>query len=191
VAYRLSAGGFGPPVALDHDGIRDLLAGKHAMVNATLMMRAELLKRLGGFRIAGYGEDWDLLLRLTEAGGVANLNEVLYLYRLNPRSSTSLHSRMNQLRIAHACECARRRASRQEEITFEDFSAQQRRRPFWNRWFDMLDQVAVTRYHGAMAEVLDGNPLGGYAWFLVASAIAPRRVFQRVRRTVRHWQVQH
>ena len=94
VSYYTHSGrtGFAPPLALDHDSIRaDLIAGRHAIVNPTLMIRAEVLKRLGGFRIAGYGEDWDLFLRLTEASGVANLNEILYFYRLNPQSTNLLN----------------------------------------------------------------------------------------------------
>lgn len=189
VSYYTHSGraGFVPPLALDHDSIRaDLFAGRHAIVNPTLMMRAELLKRLGGFRIAGHGEDWDLFLRLTEASRVANLNEVLYLYRLNPRSSTLLNGRIMQLRIAHACDCARRRAANQEEIPFEDFCAQRNRRPFWNRWLDLLDLIAATQYRKAMAEVLNKNRVVGYPRFLVAAAISPQRVLQRIGRIVRH-----
>jgi glycosyltransferase involved in cell wall biosynthesis len=189
VTYYTHSGraGFAPPLALDHDSIRaDLISGKNAIVNATLMIRAEVLKRLGGYKIAGYGEDGDFHLRLTEATRVANLNEVLYLYRLNPQSSNLLNRRIIQLRNAHACDCARRRSANQEEISFEDFSAQQSRRPFWNRWLDLLDEIAATQYRKAMAEVLNKNQVVGYARFLVAAVISPRRVLQRVRRTVRH-----
>ena len=149
------------------------------------MIRAEVLKHLGGYRITGYGEDSDLHLRLTEATRVANLNEILYLYRLNPQSSNLRNRRIIQLRNAHACDCARRRAANQEEMSFEDFSAQQSRRPFWNRWLDLLDLIAATQYRKAMAEVLNKQQVVGYARFLVASAISPQRVLQRVRRTVR------
>jgi len=179
--------GFAPPLALDHDSIRtDLVAGKHALSNTTLMIRAEILKRLGGFRIAGHGEDWDLFLRLTEACGVANLNEVLCLYRLTPHSATLHNFPIIQLRLAHACECARRRAANQEEISFDEFSAQWNRRPFWNRWLDILDRIAVTQYRKAIAEVLNKNQIVGYARLLFSSAISPQRVLQRVGRTVRH-----
>jgi glycosyltransferase involved in cell wall biosynthesis len=189
VSYYTHSGraGFVPPIALDHENIRaDLISGKHAIVNGTLLMRAEVLKRLGGYRIAGCGEDGDFHLRLTETTRVANLNEILYLYRLNPKSSNLLHRRMIQLRIAHACDCARRRAAEQEEISFEDFSARWNLRPFWLRWLDMLDQIAATQYRKAMAEVLDKNVISGYARLLAASAISPQRVMQRIGRMVRH-----
>jgi hypothetical protein len=161
------------------------MAQNHAIVNATLMFRAEVLKRLGGFRIAGYGEDSDLHLRLTEATRVANLNEVLYLYRLNPQSSNLINRNMIQLRNAHACECARRRAANKEEISFDDFFAQQSCRPFWNRWLDLLDQSATIQYRKGMADILQKNLVVGYARFLVSALISPQRVLQRIGRTVR------
>lgn len=184
--------GFVPLIALDHDNIRaDLIARRHAVVNATLMIRAEVLRHLGGFRIAGYGEDSDLHLRLTEATRVANLNEVLYLYRLNPQSANLLNRQIIQLRNAYACDCARRRTANQEEISYENFSAQWSRRPIWKRWLDLLDQIAAIQYRKAMADVLNDDRIVGYVRFLVAAAISPQRVLQRIRRTVRHWRRPH
>jgi hypothetical protein len=182
---RLGRSGFAPPLPLDHDAIRaDLIAGRHAIVNATLLLRATILKRLGGYRIAGGGEDWDFLLRLTEATRVANLNEILYLYRLNPASTNVRQARLVQARIAHACDCAQRRSVSRAEMSFEDFASKQNRRPFWKRWPDLLDQAAATQYRKSMAEIIDGDSVG-YARLLVASALSPRRVLQRVRRILR------
>ena len=188
VTYCTHAGrtGFPPPLALAHDTIRaDLMAGRHAIVNATLMLRATVLKRLGGYRIAGSGEDWDFFLRLTEASRVANLNEILYLYRLNSQSTHFRQARLVHARIAYACDCAQRRSLNQKEVSFEDFAAKRNRRPFWKRWPDLLDQAAVTQYRKAMAEVLDNNEIVGYARFLVASVLSPRRVLQRAGRITR------
>jgi glycosyltransferase involved in cell wall biosynthesis len=188
VSYCVDSGlaGFHPPLALDHDSIRsDLMAGKHAIVNATLMIRAEVLKCIGGYRVEGPGEDWDLFLRLTEAGGVANLNERLYLYRLNPASVTLNHGGVIQARIAHACDCARRRLATQEEISFEHFCAQWRGRPRLKQWLDLLDEVSAAQYRKAMAEVLNKRRVTGYARFVGAAFISPQRVLQRLRRTAR------
>jgi glycosyltransferase involved in cell wall biosynthesis len=49
---------------------------------ATTMMRREVALRVGGFREPfRLGEDFDLLLRLSENGKMANLPDILYLYR--------------------------------------------------------------------------------------------------------------
>ena len=53
-----------------------------AMRFPTTMMRRELALRVGGFREPfRMGEDFDLLLRLSEIGKMANLSDTLYLYR--------------------------------------------------------------------------------------------------------------
>jgi len=53
-----------------------------AMRFPTTMMRRAMALRAGGFREPfKIGEDFDLLLRLSEIGKMANLQETLYLYR--------------------------------------------------------------------------------------------------------------
>jgi glycosyltransferase involved in cell wall biosynthesis len=53
-----------------------------AMRFPTTMMRRELALRVGGFREPfKIGEDFDLLLRLSEHGRMANLPDALYIYR--------------------------------------------------------------------------------------------------------------
>jgi len=53
-----------------------------AMRFPTTMMRRDIALQVGGFREPfKIGEDFDLLLRLSEVGQMANLAETLYLYR--------------------------------------------------------------------------------------------------------------
>ena len=61
-----------------------------AMRFPTTMMRRDLALGLGGFREPfRIGEDFDLLLRLSEVGKMANLPETLYLYRQHVASVCS------------------------------------------------------------------------------------------------------
>jgi glycosyltransferase involved in cell wall biosynthesis len=61
-----------------------------AMRFPTTMMRRELALRAGGFREPfRIGEDFDLLLRLSEIGKMANLPDTLYLYRQHVASVCS------------------------------------------------------------------------------------------------------
>ncbi len=64
-----------------------LRADGGALIHATLMMRTDALRDIGGWR-PGYDwvEDLDLFLRLTERGRVANLREPLYAYRRHVES---------------------------------------------------------------------------------------------------------
>jgi glycosyltransferase involved in cell wall biosynthesis len=71
-----------PPT--EHDAIdHGLLAGDGSvLVHATLVMRADVLRKIAGWRAGtDWVEDLDLFLRLAEFGQVANLSETLYTYR--------------------------------------------------------------------------------------------------------------
>jgi GT2 family glycosyltransferase len=187
-AYMGSRGrqGFRPPLALGHQAIRqDLLARRHAMVNATLMFRTEILLELGGFRVKGAGEDWDLFLRATEQTSVANLPEVLVHCRIHRGSSTVQQARTVSLRYAHACDNARKRAQSLPETTFEAFCVRQARAGFWAHWADDLDRIAFRHYRFAILDVLDGRMLTGYARLALAAALSPMRLMQRARRNAR------
>ena len=64
---------------LDHRGIVDaLLHGQHAICHASTMTRKAALVAIGGYWDEGVSEDWDLFLRLSEVGKLANINEALY-----------------------------------------------------------------------------------------------------------------
>ena len=81
------AGSQEPPT--DHESIDEGLLNGDAsvMVHASLMMRAEALRAVGGWR---QGTDWvedlDLFLRLAEHGRVTNLPNYLYTYRRHVES---------------------------------------------------------------------------------------------------------
>src|ERR1700712_2159931 len=95
--------GLAPPLALDHEAIRrDLLRGRHAVANPTLVFRTSVFERTGAFRINGAGEDVDLFLRMTEHTRVANLNQILCLYRLHSNSTNAQQAQTLLRRYAHA-----------------------------------------------------------------------------------------
>lgn len=178
--------GFSPPLALSHDEIRkDLLRQRHALVNATMMFRTEVLQKAGGFRIDGAGEDWDLFLRITELSRVANLDEILYLYRIHRSSSTGVQAKHIGLRYAHACECARIRCLGGEEPTFDEFCVMQQKRPLWKQWIGNIDAHASACYREAMEEILNGIGWTGYLRLVLAVALSPGRLAQRASRTLR------
>lgn len=86
---------------LDHDSIdAELIRGSGwALVHPTVMMRAEALKRVGGYREEwNNSEDLDLFLRLAEVGRVANIPDVMLKYRQHLGSVNHLKFE-NQMRI--------------------------------------------------------------------------------------------
>jgi glycosyltransferase involved in cell wall biosynthesis len=74
-----------------HEEIDDRhMAGRSgAIINPSVMMRKSAVIKAGGYR-PGYdsSEDYDLFLRLAEAGRLANLPQVLLRYRLHAKSLT-------------------------------------------------------------------------------------------------------
>jgi glycosyltransferase involved in cell wall biosynthesis len=77
-------------------------------VHSSVMMRAESVRRLGGYRRAfGAAEDYDLWLRMAENGGIANLPEHLVALR---RHDASI-SRRNAVRQSFSVRLAQRSAA--------------------------------------------------------------------------------
>ena len=67
-----------------HDAIwKALTEGHHAMVHATLMMRIEVIRGIGGYwEIPKLDDDTDMMLRMGEAAKLANIDQTLYHYRI-------------------------------------------------------------------------------------------------------------
>ncbi len=179
--------GFQPPMACDHAGIvADLKRGRLAISQSSLMCRTSILRSIGGYRIAGCGEDWDMFLRMAEVSQLANLNKALLLYRINPRSTTAQNIGIVRARIAHACLCAEQRAAGLPEIPFEQFSAERRARPFVLRALDRADWYASNQYRAGLAQILDSRPVEGYARIGWSAICSPARTWQRVCRASRN-----
>jgi len=178
--------GFSPPLPCDHESIyTDLLHGRHALVNGTIMCCASILKRVGGYRIDSSGEDWDMFLRMGECSKLANLNEVLYLYRLHPFSVNVRHLVRIRTNIAYACHCSKRRAAGHPEITVEEFLIEQRARPLLHRLAEAMDVYALGQYRRALVDILNSNWRKGYVQLALAVLCSPRWTIQRISRAIR------
>lgn len=68
-----------------------LMRGEWPVVHPSIMMRTQRVRAIGGYREYATWEDHDLFLRLGEAGGMANIPEILLKYRLHLQSI--VHSR--------------------------------------------------------------------------------------------------
>lgn len=74
--------------------------------NPTAMIRRDVAQRVGGYLPSSHatGEDYDLWLRLAEAGKLANLRDVLVRYRVHGgNSSLSAEARQRRWAITHEC----------------------------------------------------------------------------------------
>jgi len=113
-AQRIDAGG--RPLGLlrpEPDPVRleALLTQRNPFIHSTVMMRTEMVRRVGAYReVCRHAEDYDLWLRLAEVGGIAILPEPLVQYRIHERSVSRQHV-LNQcfsMRIARRAAAMRR-----------------------------------------------------------------------------------
>ena len=76
-------------VPIHNDEIQALLLGQNCLLHSSLMIRADLIRKVGGYNeqyIAA--PDYDLVLRISELTQVANLADFLYFKRARPGSIT-------------------------------------------------------------------------------------------------------
>jgi glycosyltransferase involved in cell wall biosynthesis len=178
--------GFSPPLPCGHESIyADLLRGRVALCHSALICRAALLKRIGGYRIEGSGEDWDLFLRMGEASKLANLPETLQLVRLHSNSSSMRCLTEIRVQIAFACHCAQRRQQGLPELSIDEFRSELRARPFWQRAADRMNCYALAEYRRALLEILSASEFKGYARLGWSVLCSPQRTWQRLCREAR------
>jgi len=174
--------GFARRLPLVHKAIyRDLMAGVLAVIHASLMMRTELLRGIGGYRLAGAGEDWDMFLRLGEVTKFANLTQVCYYYRLHDSNVSTSQLCTNFHRVLFACRCAAARQGHMLEPTEDDYRRDLNGRPILYRCQQYLHQVGLARYFAGRNYVLNSRPIRGYWNLMLGAGVAPWRVASRLR----------
>lgn len=91
---------FGPPVC-----------------HPSVMMRADLVRQVGGYHAAyRHAEDYDLWLRASEHGGIANLPDRLLLYRRSEAQVSQKYAVEQSRNAAIAWQCHERRMTGKSEL---------------------------------------------------------------------------
>ena len=178
--------GFSPPLPYEHADIYgDLFRMRYSFCHGSMMCRTRILKDIGGYRFQSTGEDVDIFLRMGEAARLANLDKVLYLVRIHRKSLVTTQPDENRTHCAYARHCAQRRAKGSPEISFNEFVAGQRDRPFWKRAAEAMDLYALTHYRLAMADIFGSSSVKGHARLVWAALSSPQWTLQRIYRTLR------
>ncbi len=166
---------------LSHDAIHKvLLKGSMGLVAASMMFRTEDLRRCGGYKIQGRGEDWDMFLRLCEVATVANLPETLYWWRLHPGNLDSRRMITERFAIKYSIDCARARGGHRPEESFETFLARQ---TLTRYWATAIESRGSVEHRNAICAFARHRRLLGFWHLLIASLLCPWRA---VRRMARH-----
>jgi len=90
-----------------HEKLVEILTRGNPFIHSTIMLRTEIVRRLGGYRAAfEAAEDYDLWLRMSEVTLLANVAEPLVYYRRHSASVTA----QNAIRQAFSVRLAQRAA---------------------------------------------------------------------------------
>ncbi|HVT28403.1 MAG TPA: glycosyltransferase [Lacipirellulaceae bacterium] len=179
----LGACSVGPSLKLptQHDDIMNALrTGRHAVAHSSVMIRADVLRQIGGYWSLAFGEEYDLMLRIGEIARLANLDRVLLHYRMHQSSMNGSAMRRMRTSVLYACELARRRQNALPPISFEDFQADRNARSRWQRLAEAIDIHARNQYRVALAELYGGRHFRGAARLAWAAACAPQLTFERL-----------
>jgi len=96
--------------------VRKELARRNCLLHPTVMFRRDAVTAAGGYRPGCiYAEDYDLWLRLSERGEVANLPDPLIRFRRHPRQTSRTKRRLQRAAEALARQVADRRRRMQPE----------------------------------------------------------------------------
>ena len=165
-----------------HDIFAALMSGRHGLAHSSLMIRTRTLKEVGGYWKFPLIDDWDMMLRMGEVSQLANLPEVMLLYRVHSGSLNGQSMLRMYRNIGYAIERAKRRQTNREQISYEDFVKFKSSQAIWIRWPERLHIFAMTQYRLAVAEIFGGQKLIGYSRLMLSSLLSPSRTLHRLRR---------
>jgi glycosyltransferase involved in cell wall biosynthesis len=162
-----------------------LMNGRHGLAHSAIMIRTEVLQRLGGYWSYRLIDDWDMMLRVGEVSQLANLNEVLLHYRVHSGSLNGTSMWRMQRHIGYAIERAKRRQTGFSQISFEEFEQVQNKRPIWQRLAERAQVYALTQYRVALAEIYGSKRTAGYLRLVWAAVCSPSLTVHRILRVLR------
>lgn len=179
--------GFQVHLPLDHEAIyQALLRLNHGLCHGTSFFRNQLARELGGYwDVHGHHDDLDLTLRMADKGRLANLPDVLYLYRV--RQQSLVGSRLPEIRkyFYYTVDCARRRREGLEQQSPEAFFNRWEQRPWRHRAREAMDLHALKQYRLATADICAGRACRGYLRLAWAALCSPARTLNRLSRIIK------
>lgn len=148
-----------PAVPVDHDRIdARLLKGRAGLCHPSIMFRTAAAIACGGYPTGVVGEDLDFCLRMCEQGRAANLDRVLFQYRLQG-AQTSMARSKEVVRVsnyaAHRASCRR---SGLPEPALDEFirNASWLSRCRWSK-----EAWELIQYRTARIQMASGRPISG------------------------------
>jgi len=162
----------------------DMMAGRHGIAHSCLLIRTARLREVGGYWTLPLQDEWDMTLKVGEISQLANLDQVLFHYRIHSGSINGTGMKRMRFSIDYSIECARRRQRNLSSISHTDYAKQMEQRPWWKKVAESIEIHARSHYRLAIAERLGDHPVRGTLRLAWAAACSPTLTMQRVTRMV-------
>ena len=170
-----------PPLPLRHERIVKVLrSGGHAISHPTIVFRTDALRSVGGYHIAGPGQDWDVFHRISEKYRCANLGDVLYHMRLYPESTSWNRAMAVQVGLEYALYAAQCRRMNKAEPSLDEFEGIWKSRPFWRKLASAAEAKASRLYRQSVCDRLSGRPFMGRFRLACAASLCPKKTLLRI-----------
>lgn len=172
---------------VEHAGIRaELLEGRFPLCHPAVMFRREAATAVGGYRLDGAGEDLDFFLRITEQGRSANVDQVLFHYRLVEHSLSIRKRGELQLGYAYARDCAARRAAGLPELSMQQFRVDVwASRSLLRQLGDRAEAQSEALYRRSLVWRAGNRHAAAGVALLGAAALRPGSAWRRILATLR------
>ena len=152
--------------------VRALKQATPVLCHPACMFRTDAAIRAGRYRLP-YGEEFDLFLRLSEEGKVANLPDKLLKYRIHLGSTFATKYPEYKAHIAYAIFCYRCRLAGEGEMPLTEFLKRWDNCSWGQRMWRRLDAWSARRSRQALIEIGGGRRLKGSIQLAVAAACRP------------------
>jgi glycosyltransferase involved in cell wall biosynthesis len=152
------------------------------LLGSTMFMQTAALRSAGGFRQEYYpADDWDLELRLVQAGTVLILREAVIAYRFHTGANTYHVFAEMQEKVRWAEDSYVRRMESRPELTLDQFRLTQPR-DFWTRLRRFRKDSSRLHMRTAGQRYLDGRYIAGAGHVFASVLLHPVNAIRRVKR---------
>lgn len=153
--------------------------GNFAICHPATMFRTAALRKIGGYRVMGPGQDLDLFLRLAGVGKIENLPRYVHMMRISLESYSTKGSRARSLAYGYALENDRRRKLNRPEATFAEYEKINNSKLInsGRSWMFALSSVSFRRH---LICRMEKRPARAKLFLLLSAASNPSYAFRKL-----------
>lgn len=134
------------------------MRGRAGLCHPSLMMRTAAAEACGGYPAGVFGEDLDFCLLMCEQGRAANLDSILFQYRLQT-AQASMAKTKEVIRVSHYAAC--RASNRRNGLPIPSLEDFLRTASLISRWRWSFEAWELIQYRTGRIEMASRRPVNG------------------------------